>query len=620
MGFKGQNNSSYTINKFLIFIVLCISFGHISAQTANIQTGVSMGSNRDHDLAISNNGWTINASNAEISFGGNTPTSFSGFMTLFGGTGSIIDPDIFYDPTIDCFFISGMINNVSSPGIILLKSNTATPTGSASDWQSFVYTHPLNSFLDFPRLAVNQDKVLISFKLLDNGHYSPAFFTLDKNAFNGASTLMTPSISADMEFICPVNPAQTADFSRTDFYFIGMDKICTTGSNRIFLFHLDANGAFTEQILNGSITYYSNASGTNSGLTSNNGSFSLFSNRVWSAVINNANIHFVSHFLENTTNNQSSIYYGNYDISTGQFTSWAFSKTDEYRYYPSLALMSNANNVNNPKICLNFLCHNATQVFWKSIISDGTLSREYIWASYKGRGINLGDYTAAQQKYNEPSRVFISGQLPNNGTSNQGYYTNIETSSVIPLELVHFDAKSTKTEQVNLKWTTLNESNVKHFEIQRSTTAKNWQILDSVKARNTNQRQDYSFVDSKIEQAGIEPQINQKEALYYRLRIVDFDNSETFSTIQAIHFADKNGTISLYPNPATTGIFIKWASEGKIRAEISDQLGRVLTTKELELKDNQAYFPFENLRESGVYTLKVFKNNKLIDIKSFSIP
>jgi hypothetical protein len=330
-----------------------------------------------------------------------------------------------------------MLRNDSKPGLMLLRSTTNTPSNNISDWQSLMYFHPNNNSIDFPRINVNQNNVLVSFKLIDVGVVRPAFILTNKINFSDPVDLIVPTVSSDMEFLCPVTPAGTADFNKTDFYFLGMDKICTSGSNRIFLYHLVGNNAITEQILTGSILYYSNTNGINSNISTTSGGLFLFSNRPWAAVINNNTIHFVSHFIEDVSTYRSSIYYGIVNVNTNQLTSRSLGQSGEFQYFPSIAFV---NEPSSSTAYVNFIAHNATTTMWKTSLIKGGNSNSFVISNYAGvisNNLNLGDYTAAQRQYNT-QYVWLSGQLPTIQSLNgiQGYYVRL--TDVIELRVKTF--------------------------------------------------------------------------------------------------------------------------------------------------------------------------------------
>lgn len=74
--------------------------------------------------------------------------------------------------------------------------------------------------------------------------------------------------------------------------------------------------------------------------------------------------------------------------------------------------------------------------------------------------------------------------------------------------------------KVTLYWSTLNETNCKGFQIERSLNKTDFEKIDFVKgAGNSSDRKDYKFIDKTV----FKPEINR--TFYYRLKIVNEDNS-----------------------------------------------------------------------------------------------
>jgi hypothetical protein len=74
--------------------------------------------------------------------------------------------------------------------------------------------------------------------------------------------------------------------------------------------------------------------------------------------------------------------------------------------------------------------------------------------------------------------------------------------------------------QVTLYWSTLNETNCKGFQIERSLNKIDFEKIDFVKGvGNSSERKDYKFVDKTV----FKPEINR--TFYYRLKIINEDNS-----------------------------------------------------------------------------------------------
>ncbi len=139
----------------------------------------------------------------------------------------------------------------------------------------------------------------------------------------------------------------------------------------------------------------------------------------------------------------------------------------------------------------------------------------------------------------------------------------------LPVELTEF------TGHVNgavntLKWITATEINTAYFVVERSIDGiNNWtQVGTAQAAGNTTQTQYYQLDD-----------VNPVAAAYYRLRIVDFDESVEYS--QAVYLArDNNGftVVSIFPSPAQDLFNIQYTNEDMTQIDLSivDALGRVL--------------------------------------------
>src|SRR5690606_7705413 len=87
------------------------------------------------------------------------------------------------------------------------------------------------------------------------------------------------------------------------------------------------------------------------------------------------------------------------------------------------------------------------------------------------------------------------------------------------------------------------EVNFSHFNIEKSTDAKHWSVLSKIFSTPSNQ---YDFADNNLTHSKI----------YYRLKMVDIDDSYTYSEIRSISLKDYSPVFSLYPNPVTNTLYI----------------------------------------------------------------
>ena len=148
--------------------------------------------------------------------------------------------------------------------------------------------------------------------------------------------------------------------------------------------------------------------------------------------------------------------------------------------------------------------------------------------------------------------------------------------STLPLKLISFTANQSAKHQVQLTWTTSNEQNTKEFIVQHSTNGEAWNNLNTIKAKNSAQENQYQSLDAN-------PIIGEN---YYRLRMIDNDGAISYSPIVKMKLASSNESLFIIsPHPAsthTTLVFTKPINKASIA--VYDETGKkqISFTKQLE--------------------------------------
>ncbi len=120
--------------------------------------------------------------------------------------------------------------------------------------------------------------------------------------------------------------------------------------------------------------------------------------------------------------------------------------------------------------------------------------------------------------------------------------------AVFPIQLKLFYIKR-KEENFELKWMTINESQVSHFALERAVNGLNFKSVAKINAKGTKQEETtYSFIDIAIP--------SQSEFVYYRLKTVDLNQKFEYSPIIFAKVKSEMA-FTLYPNPSTNFIIIE---------------------------------------------------------------
>ena len=204
---------------------------------------------------------------------------------------------------------------------------------------------------------------------------------------------------------------------------------------------------------------------------------------------------------------------------------------------------------------------------------------------YKRNSVSFGAWDAPISA----SSVSVgSNQVTFAGVNSFSQFLISSTSALLPLELLDFQGKNTNLHENTLYWTTAQERNVSHFEIEKSTNGVDFQYLNEQKATNRTENNNYVFTDKT-------PTNKQ----YYRLKMLDFDGSFTYSKIIFIENKTKNNEISIFPNPTNSIIHIQ-ADIVSQTVRVFDSTGRLVKQYE-NVVENVDLSAFSN----GVYTIEI---------------
>jgi hypothetical protein len=184
------------------------------------------------------------------------------------------------------------------------------------------------------------------------------------------------------------------------------------------------------------------------------------------------------------------------------------------------------------------------------------------------------------------------------------YYGYASDASIMPIELSAFQGTALPNGQVQLNWTTEQESNNSHFIVERSLNGNVWEELARVDGAGTSQAaKDYTYIDAA-------PQHSMN---LYRLRQVDFDGNFTHSNILSVDMNQEGDEVRMGPNPAvsTLNLMIQGVENDEYAVEVFDVNGAMLHAEVLSTEgtSHTRQMSLSTLPE-GVYLVRVTRPGK----------
>ncbi|HUB60493.1 MAG TPA: T9SS type A sorting domain-containing protein [Puia sp.] len=227
----------------------------------------------------------------------------------------------------------------------------------------------------------------------------------------------------------------------------------------------------------------------------------------------------------------------------------------------------------------------------------------YNWGAYLYLPTTTSSIFAAKL-YNTSTQNMNCGSGYSHSCSSPSLYgpatvANGVTSVVtLPITLDGFTGILNSDHTVTLDWNTQMESNFSHFAIERSADGASWEEIGTVEAKgNSAVQTDYSFTDEQP-LAGTD---------YYRLTLVNDDNSYTYSNVVVMQSA-AIARISFFPNPAHDYVNVSLGggtAGNQVTILLSSISGRLMQEKTAATGTGVVVtFPIQNIA-AGMYILTV---------------
>jgi hypothetical protein len=208
--------------------------------------------------------------------------------------------------------------------------------------------------------------------------------------------------------------------------------------------------------------------------------------------------------------------------------------------------------------------------------------KHYMIYNPRGKGARTVTFTDGQS-FNVPADTIITYKV----------------CGTLPVTLLEFSAKM-EDAKIKLLWTTSEEKNSDHFEIERSGDGINFSRVVSVPANNNSGSLiNYEVFDNNPPSGMI----------YYRLKIVDRDGKYEYSRIVSVYNSEEDLHVTdIYPNPVSSDLTAEIYSrqESRLHIEIVSMIGNIIFKTEVPVNTslNRIRLDMKDI-PGGTYLLKI---------------
>jgi hypothetical protein len=191
----------------------------------------------------------------------------------------------------------------------------------------------------------------------------------------------------------------------------------------------------------------------------------------------------------------------------------------------------------------------------------------------------------------------------------------LKTSTVLPLSITKLAAQA-KTNGIELSWQTMNEINVRDFDVERSTDGISFKKMGNVAATNGTAVNEYQLLDNQ-------PATGWN---YYRLRSNDANGQYSYSaTVKALW--KTNASIRFYPTISKDGrlqMELQGQQAGEYRVVLSNIAGQDMYRKTLTHAGANGNYSLQLQQGTkklavGEYVISVYLGNAIVQTQKMII-
>lgn len=158
---------------------------------------------------------------------------------------------------------------------------------------------------------------------------------------------------------------------------------------------------------------------------------------------------------------------------------------------------------------------------------------------------------------------------------------------------------------VQLTWSTDQELNRSHYEIERSFDGREWKSIALIfSAENGTVVNSYRYEDKNV----------SNEVFHYRLRLVDMDGRFTYSSVKTIRSTETVSAVKIYGSEKKVIIDLNASPQSDILVSVINNSGQVITQKSYRNPSTKINVDLGSIA-SGTYVVQVTDKKGLSEVK-----
>ncbi|MEQ1675906.1 MAG: GEVED domain-containing protein [Chitinophagaceae bacterium] len=266
--------------------------------------------------------------------------------------------------------------------------------------------------------------------------------------------------------------------------------------------------------------------------------------------------------------------------------------------------------INIPNTFLITLNSNTSTTAFYGVWFDWDRDGNFDLADFRSGSVAINGATSENITFTPPLntvnnfaiRVIISSSVLNSSDFNIAGAANGEVEDYIYdgpiLPATGFILKATKeNSDIKLDWSTLQESNTRTFEVERSTDGVNFNTIGSLPAAGiSTDLRTYRYTDRNVTFSPV----------FYRIKLVDMDAKKSYSNQVVVRITDQQQMVQVYPNPVVSSTFrLEFSRPGEFDIQLFNSTGLLMLRKQVKAVSGQLEEINRKSMVAGMYYLKV---------------